>query len=356
MFTDKISEIDLTKYNTSSKICRMVMEELFFKIYEKDILDIYELEKYSDNRIKEECEKIYKKETNKGIAFPTSISLNACAGNYRYENENDDYTKIKEGDIVKIELGVGISGCISILGETIIKLNKQDNQNGKYDENKEIKKNIEYINLLNELKDDIIDMIKVGEINDEIRIHVESKCIENKCFPLQNTISYQHVNGELNNDESKYIIFNRKIDENDNFKTISPVRGNIVPDPINENICFEFEEGEIYTIHLVIAESEDENIICKTLHEPHIYRFNQYFYNLKLKMSREFCSIVKKQYLNNAFDCLSYKNDGKYRVGIKEASNNQILENYPVLYNKNGKPIFHKKFTIVIGRECTKAF
>ena len=202
MLTDKISEIDLTKYNTSSKICRIVMEELFSKIYKEDTLDVYELEKYSDQRIEEECQKIYKKEKNKGVAFPTSISLNNCAGNYRYEKENDNYNTIKEGDIIKIELGASISGCIGVLGETIIKLNKKDNEDGKYDDDKKIKDNIKYIQLLNDLKDDVIDMIKVGEINDEIRIHVESKCIENKCFPLQNTVSYQHVNGELNGDES----------------------------------------------------------------------------------------------------------------------------------------------------------
>ena len=67
------------------------MEELFSKIYEEDNLDVYELAKYSDNRIVEECNKIYKKEKNKGIAFPTSISLNDCAGNYRYEKGNDKY-------------------------------------------------------------------------------------------------------------------------------------------------------------------------------------------------------------------------------------------------------------------------
>jgi methionine aminopeptidase len=356
MLTDKISEIDLTKYNTSSKICRIVMEELFSKIYEEDTLDVYELEKYSDKRIEEECQKIYKKEKNKGVAFPTSISLNNCAGNYRYEKDNDNYNTIKEGDVIKIELGVSISGCIGVLGETIIKLNKKDNEDGKYDDDKKINDNIKYIQLLNDLKDDVIDMIKVGEINDEIRIHVESKCIENKCFPLQNTVSYQHVNGELNSDESKYIIFNHQINENISLKTTSPVRGNTIPNPIDENICFEFEEGEVYTIQLIFTPSEDENIIFQTLHDPHIYRFNEYFYNLKLKMSREFCSIVKQKYSQNAFDCLPYKNDGKYRVGIREASEHQILENYPILYVKNGNPVFHKKFTIVIGRERTKAF
>ena len=73
-------------------------------------------------RIVEECNKIYKKETVKGIAFPTSISLNDCVGNYLYETsqEFENYNTIKKGDVVKIELGVNLSGCIANLGETVI--------------------------------------------------------------------------------------------------------------------------------------------------------------------------------------------------------------------------------------------
>ncbi len=123
MITDKISEQDLTKYNTCSKICRVIITELYNKIYEEEILDVYQLIKYSDTRIIEECNKIYKKEKNKGIAFPTSISLNNCTGNYIYERDLGDYNTIKEGDIIKIELGVTISGCIAVLGETFVKLN-----------------------------------------------------------------------------------------------------------------------------------------------------------------------------------------------------------------------------------------
>ena len=346
MLTDKISEHDLTKYNTSSKICRIIITELISKIQIEDELNVYELIKYSDSRIKEECDKIYKKETNKGLAFPTSISLNNCAGNYIYEKDNHEYNIIKEGDIIKIELGVNISGCIAILGETIIKLKNQDNINGKYDNDDNIKNSIKYITFLNKLKDDIVNMIEIGETNDEIRINIESKCIENDCFPLENTTSYQHLNDQLRTDESKYIILN--------YKNTDEIDENIV-----DNLCFEFEEGEVYTINLVISPLENESIDvvkCVELHEPHIYRFNDCFYNLKLKMSREFCSIVKKKHSLNAFNCLPYKENAKYRVGIKEAYDHNILEKYPILYNKNKNKIFHKKFTIVVGRGHIKVF
>jgi methionine aminopeptidase len=350
MITDKISEQDLTKYNTCSKICRVIITELYNKIYEEEILDVYQLIKYSDARIIEECNKIYKKEKNKGIAFPTSISLNNCTGNYIYERDLGDYNTIKEGDIIKIELGVTISGCIAVLGETFVKLNKENNINGKYDNDINIKNSIKYITFLNELKDEIVDMIKVGETNDEIRMYIESKCTENDCFPIENTTSYQHLNGQLRTDESKFIILNYKRESEYEIENGGDCSGEI------ENLCFEFEEGDIYTIHLIISPMLNENELkCVKMCEPHIYRFNDCFYNLKLKMSREFCSIAKGKHSLNAFDCLQYKEIGKYRVGIKEACEHNILEKYPILYNKNGN-VFHKKFTIVVGKDRTKVF
>jgi hypothetical protein len=193
-------------------------------------------------------------------------------------------------------------------------------------------------------------MIKVGETNDEIRMYIESKCTENDCFPIENTTSYQHLNGQLRTDESKFIILNYKRESEYEIENGGDCGGEI------ENLCFEFEEGDIYTIHLIISPMLNENELkCVKMCEPHIYRFNDCFYNLKLKMSREFCSIVKGKHSLNAFDCLQYKEIGKYRVGIKEACEHNILEKYPILYNKNGN-VFHKKFTIVVGKDRTKVF
>ena len=79
---DKISEQDLTKYNTCAKICGLVIKEIFSKIRSSEILNVTSLCEYGDTRIKEECDKIYKRETVKGSAFATNISLNDCVGFY----------------------------------------------------------------------------------------------------------------------------------------------------------------------------------------------------------------------------------------------------------------------------------
>ena len=347
MITDKISEQDLTKYNTSSRICGNIMIELLEKIKNKEILFIKELEEFADKRIHEECAKIYKKEKIKGVAFPTSISLNNCVGNYLYEESDEfkTYNYIKNGDIVKIEMGVNLCGCIVNLGETII-----------YSDNKELDKELyekhgKYLELLEILKGEIIENIKIGETNDEIKINIESKCTEYGCFPVENSISYQHLDGQLKTDESKYIICNYK--------------DNNVLDIYNEfcieNLCFEFEEGEIYTINLKIIPN-DNNKSDETVHKYytseniHIYRFNNNYHSLKLKVSREFCSIAKGKHYNNAFNSLEYKKDSKHRFGLKQCVENGILEEYPILFSKDNLPIYHKKFTIIVGKEKTLGF
>jgi methionyl aminopeptidase len=330
---DKISEQDLTKYNTCAKICGLVIKEIFSKIRSSEMLSVTSLCEYGDTRIKEECDKIYKRETVKGVAFATNISLNDCVGYYIYERDMDEYNTIKTGDVVKVELGVNIGGCIANLGETII---YTDNKNETTNENKK------YLDLLNQLQTDVQKLLIPGNLNDDVKIIIESKCTQVGCFPVENTTSYQHLDGQLQTFESKYMITNyQKYYDDDGLAVL-------------QNTCFEFEQGDVYTISLVIVPNDiqqnDEtihNYIEK--HDPHIYRFNDQYYGLRLKMSRDFFSNAKSQHNTNAFNSLSYKQNYKYRVGIKECYENGILESYPILYTKDKYPVFHKKFTIIVG-------
>ena len=246
----------ITKYNTSARISGVVMRELVSKIQKGELLNVKELCKLGDNMIKLECDKVYKRETVKGISFPTSISLNNCTGNYIYEEDVD--LKISVNDVVKIDLGVNIGGSIARLGETIVYNLESD----------------KYIEFLNGLQRDVIKYMKAGMVNDDIKMMIESKCTNMGCFPIENCTSYQH-NTELEMDV-KYILLNFKkyYDEDDNLV-------------VNPNICFDIEDGDIYTMDLTIIPNNEETgtehiYTCNT--ESHIMRYNEFFYNLKLKL------------------------------------------------------------------------
>jgi len=308
-----------SSYNDAASIAGKIYKELKNKIQSKYILSISELCIYGNLRIVQETNLIHKNITDKGIALPVTISLN------NYMNGSPDKSLIKDKDLVKIELAVSINGYIAILGETFIA--------GLDNQSLEIQKSIDF---LHSLQHDIINTIKHGETNDEVRIMIESKSTNHSLFPIENCTSYQQFQNNPITIDSKFMILNYK-------DTIDS----------NENTCFEFEKNEVYDINLSMIPIFDDslNIKYSNAEEPTIYRFNDYKYQLKLKSSREFYSNVKNIHKNYFFDIKKYNSNVKHRIGIKECFDNGILDKIniqSISSNKLHIPIICKKFTIIV--------
>ncbi len=322
---NSLSAIERERYNTSAKICGSVYKEIIDKIGSGE-RDVKSLCDFGTLRIKNECDKVFKSVKIKGPAFPVSISLDNCVGNYYYQEGYDNFNLISDSSIVKIELGVNIDGCIAVLGETY----QLTPGSEKYNE------------FLKKLQKTVMKIIKVGETNDEVRMNVESLCTEENCFPVENTFSYQHIEGHPKTDISKYIVLNHQkyYDDDDNLA-------------VEPNVCFEFEDNEVYTINLtIVPNKEDDKHVYKGKHDAHIYRLNHYRYSLRLKSSRELFSEVTKTHGNNAFYISQY-NTPRERMGIKECHTNGILDDYPIVYESSGLPVYHKKFTVIVqGEKC----
>lgn len=319
----------LTKYNAAAKICGEVYNKLVELIVSEEMLSVRELCKTGNEMITKECQSIFKKERNKGVGFPVSISLNDCVGNYVYEDNplQNAYNVIKDGDVIKIELAVNIGGCIAVWADTIVK--------GDHPNKTSIPR------FLEELSQKVTTLMKAGETNDEVRIMVESECTKNEVFPIENCIGYQHLSNQMKTADSKYIVFNHQKYYDDEDRLC-----------VEENLCFDLEPGEVYTVNLTIVpdlSDDDESHVYKEPHQAHIYRFNDYFYNLKLKSSREFVSQVKNKCGNNAFVLSEHTKSARDRMGLKECWENGIVDNYPVLYHKGKVNVYSKKFTVIVG-------
>lgn len=309
--------VQLEKYNAGLKIAKKVYTNIVESI-QKGERNVKVLTTMGDKTIEEECDKIYKKEKNKGIGFPVCIMLNNFIGNCVG-------TVIKEDDVIKIELGVNIGGCIAMYGNTLTLRDSEVHE--------------EYINLLNELQKMVVQIMKEGETNDEVRVNVESLCSEHNCVPVENTINYQHLEGQLRTADSKYIIFN--------YKKYYDMEDNLVTEP---NDCYEFEEGEVYTVSLKIHKETDTKY--KREHEALIHRFNDYFYNLKLKSAREFLSKVKSKVGNNAFISSKFLESTRDKLGFKECIDTGILEEYPVTYLEDSNVIVYSKvFNVLVLKD-----
>jgi methionine aminopeptidase len=80
---------------------------------------LFELCFFGDSAIIEELGKVYnKKQIFKGIAFPTCISINEVCG---YNSPTfDESATIKEGDLVKVEVGAHVDGFAAFVAHTIV--------------------------------------------------------------------------------------------------------------------------------------------------------------------------------------------------------------------------------------------
>lgn len=316
---------ELDKYNTAARICGQIYKEVVEKIRNGD-LDVRSLCDYGTKRIVEECGRVYKTESIKGVAYPVSISVDGCVGGYYYEEGMSEYNNIRKDSVVKIELGVNIGGCIAMLAETI-------GEEGD-----------EYIKTLGELQSIVLRTLVAGETNDEVRTCVEEVCVERDCFPVENCVSYQHVEGQPRTDESKYIVMNHQKYFNEDDELI-----------VEEDVCFDIEEGDVYTVNLtIVPNNENDEHVYKERHSPHIYRINHYHYNLKLKSARDIYSRVRKSHDQGGFYMKEYESP-RDKMGINECVMSGIMESVPVLYEKENVPVYTKKFTVVVMKDkCLK--
>ena len=61
----------------------------------------------------------------KGSAFPCSISKNELCGHFspyktEAEEKESEYNILKEGDVIKIDLGVHFDGFVALVAHTIV--------------------------------------------------------------------------------------------------------------------------------------------------------------------------------------------------------------------------------------------
>ena len=327
-----INSDDIIKHNKCAQICKSIYNKLKNLILNQEVNSIEQLYKIGQTEIEKECHLIYKKITNKGVSFPVHIIINSDPSN---NNE------IKLNDIVFIKLGVYIEECKVIYSDTFINNKTQTN---------------EYILFLYELKNKILKLIHKGNTNDEIRIFIESQCTMKNCFPLVNCTSYQH---SLETEElQKYILLNYKnLDDKQTQNAL--VTDYLIPD----NLCFDFNEYEIYTINLsIVPDNTDQNNhdISNIKYIPSsLYQLNNDYYSFKLKASREFYNEIYSIHQNNVFNFNDFKNHTNYnqmKLGMKECLSKSILSNIFFASLKNKSQIYTHEFTIYVKKNKSIVF
>ncbi|CDJ26769.1 proliferation-associated protein 2g4, putative [Eimeria acervulina] len=111
------------KLRVAAEIANAALKQLLCRVVPG--ADVFELCLFGDNYIDGETKKVYQKKTKskskieKGIAVPTSISVNEVFANCSPCERGASFL-LKKGDVVKVDLGVHVDGFVAAVGYTVI--------------------------------------------------------------------------------------------------------------------------------------------------------------------------------------------------------------------------------------------
>ncbi|KAG0226293.1 Proliferation-associated protein 2G4 [Actinomortierella wolfii] len=307
----------IAKYRLAADIATDALTKVAQKA--ADGVRVSELCAYGDEIILSYTSKVYNKNNvEKGIAFPTMVSVNNCVEFYSPTGDgNDDYV-LKSGDVVKIELGAHIDGYIATNAHTVV-INPNPSQpvQGRA---------ADVICAAYYAAEAALRLMKVGNSNIQVQEAIAQAAALFNCKPVQGTAS---------NEIKRYVIATQKMILN-------------VPDEENRPVQdFTFSPNEAYTLNILISSSDGS---CKEgLSRPTVFARNVHQnYSLKLKSARMAFTQIQEQFSVFPFSIRALE-DKRHRLGVTELAGHQLLTPYPVYYTRPSEFVAQFKMTVLIS-------
>jgi curved DNA binding protein len=312
-----------TKYQSCAVIVNKALEQVV-----KDCVadaDIATLCGAGDQTMIDETGKLYNKKVKdkkieKGIAFPTCISVNEICGSFSpFKGES---RQLKAGDLVKVDLACHIDGFIAAAAHSFVVPGGE----GKVEDRR-----ADVIHAAHNAAEAALRLVQVGNTNTQVTQVFSKVAEEFNCKPVQGIRSHQL---------KKHVI--------DGNRSILNVE---TQEEVNEQ--FEFEMNEVYCIDVVMSTGEGK---CKEteLRSTVYKRAVETSYQLKTQKARQFISEVNRRFPALPFSLRAIEDEQVARVGVSEARRHELLEEYPVLKEKDKEFVAQFKFTVLLLPGGTK--
>ena len=259
-----------------------------------------------DTFIEEELLKVFSnkksKKLERGIAFPTCLSVNEMCGHY--SPCADESTKLATEDLVKIEFGAHIDGYTANIAHTVIIGGKANGKKAAvtlaaYDAFQAATRSI-----------------RSGSLNHDVTANIAKVCTEYGVEPLQGVLSHKVKKHLMDGNE---VIINKETPEQR------------VDD-------WEFAPGDVFGLDVYVSSGDgmgrEADVRC-TVYK----REMDMQYSLKSKSARAFFSEVNKKYPTLPFSIRGFEDLTGAKVGIKECMNHELIMGYPCLTEKPGEVV-----------------
>ena len=329
--TDPLEQLDnpenLDKYKMAGSIATKTVDIIVHN--SKKGIMLIKLLDIGNKFAKSELARVYDK-VNKGFSFPLCLSLNNVAGHYIPQNNE----VLKEGDILKIELGIHIDGFpANIVFSTLISEDSISDRRA------------DIMNACIKASKEIIKIMTPEHTNIDIMNIMQSYAQKYNCnLPsFDEFVPNGNVPGIMSCQMSRYVI-DGKNEDNDEFPHQFILSKN------NPNYEFtmrkvEFLEDEVYAIDILMStglgklRETDNSKIYKRNHDNKVM--------LKLKASRD----VLNSFNQEKFPICTDTSKLGFNAGMRDCLSKKLVEKYPIVTEKDGEYIARIKFTVVVGDE-----
>lgn len=277
---------------------------------------VYDLCRLGDETIKAKLKTMFKG-TDKGIAFPTCISVNNCvAHNSPAADDEAASQTIKLGDVVHIDLGIHVDGYCAQVAHTV-----------QVTENNELgvdEKAAKVIAATHSILNTAMRKMRPGTNVYEVTEIIEKAAAHYGVTP---------VDGVLSHMVKRYIV--------DGFRCIPQKK-------VAEHLVHDYtlEAGQVWTLDVVMSSGKGKLREGDTRPAVHKVALDAN-YTLKMESARELQREIDAKYQTFPF-ALRNVETKRARLGLSEMVKHNTVVPLPVLYERNDEVVGHFKITVLI--------
>jgi len=268
-----------------------------------------------DSYIREQTGNMYKnvkKKIERGVAFPTCISVNNTV--CHFSPLASDEAVFEEGDVLKIDMGCHIDGFIAVVAHTHVL------QGGPV-----TGRAADVIAAANTAAEVALRLVRPGKKNKDVTDAIQKVAAAYDCKIVEGVLSHQL---------KQFVI--------DGNKVVLSVAG-----PETRVDDAEFEENEVYAVDIVTSSGEGKPKLLDEKQTTIYKRAVDRSYHLKMKASRFIFSEINQKFPIMPFTARALE-EKRARLGLVECVNHELLQPYPVLHEKPGDYVAHIKFTVLL--------
>ncbi|KAJ8017033.1 hypothetical protein DPEC_G00013560 [Dallia pectoralis] len=311
-------DLVVTKYKMGADIANQALKTVVEAA--KAGVSVVSLCEMGDVFITAETGKVFRKEKDqkKGIAFPTSVSVNNCVCHFS-PLKSDPEIILKDGDLVKIDLGVHVDGFISNLAHSfVVGVTKNTPLTGR---------KADVIKAAHLCAEAALRLVKPGNQNSQVTEAWNKIAKSFKCTAIEGMLSHQLKQHVI--DGEKTIIQNPTDQQRKDHEKA------------------EFEVHEVYAVDVLISTGEGK--AKDAGQRTTIYKRDpDKQYGLKMKTSRMFFSEVERRFDTMPFTLRAFEDESKARLGVVECAKHELLQPFNVLHEKEGEFVAQFKFTVLL--------